>query len=196
MNKDLVFKLSKGFVGRSRNCFKIARNRVQKALQYSYRDRKVKKRVNRQTFIVQIGNASRIHGVSYSSLMQGLVVNNIHLNRKILADLAVNEPYSFQALTEHVKSTTSPRSTESTRESILPSKLQHVPLDWDTFKKYVELHDQIKELEAMSNEEAQLDFMLQDSLKAAKEQNIKDLIDGKYTIPTPKHVLRRQQKSK
>lgn len=196
MNKDLVFKLSKGYVGRSNNCFNIARNRVQKGLQYAYRDRKAKKRENRQTFIVQIGNATRLHGLPYSSFMHGLVVNNIHLNRKILADLAVNEPYSFKSLSEVVRSTTPVRNLEDRKESIFPSKLKHMPLDWDTFKKYVELHDEVQELKKTINPEDHLNTILQKPLTEAKEQNIKDLIEGKLVIPTPKHVLRKQKSGK
>lgn len=195
MNRKFIFKHTKGFVGRGKNCLRIARNRLEKALQYAYRDRRVKKRTTRANFIVQIGNASRLHGLPYSQFMHGLVVNNIRLNRKILADLAVNEPYSFQALVEQVKETIELRSSEKNRVSILPEKLKHIPIDWETMKKLVQLQDELEELSKQSNLDDHTHLLIQDALKKAKEQNIKDLIAGKYTIPVPKHELKKNEKS-
>lgn len=191
MNRQFIKKNTKGFVGRGKNCLRIARNRLEKALQYAYRDRRVKKRTTRSNFIVQIGNACRLHGLPYSQFMHGLVVNNIQLNRKMLADLAVNEPYSFQALVEQVRETVDLRSSEKNRLGLLPEKLKHIPLDWETMKKYVQLQDELEELSKQTNLADHTHLLIQDSLKKAKEQNIKDLIAGKYTIPVPKHELKK-----
>lgn len=190
MNRQFVKKHTKGFVGRGNNCFSIARNRLEKALQYSYRDRKAKKRTLRSNFIVQLGNATRIHGVSYSQFMHGLVVNNIHLNRKMLADLSVNEPYSFQAIVEQVKDTIKVKNLEDKRVTSLPDKIKHLPMDWETMKKYVQLHDELEQISSESNNDDRVSLLIQESLKKAKEQNIKDLIAGKYKIPTPVHELK------
>mmetsp|Transcript_4016 Transcript_4016/g.9461 ORF Transcript_4016/g.9461 Transcript_4016/m.9461 type:complete len:147 (-) Transcript_4016:104-544(-) len=103
MRKKLVFKFAKGFRGRAKNCHRIARNRVEKALQHAYRGRKLKKRDNRQIWIGQVNAGSLQYGVPYSGFIHGLKKNNIGLNRKMLAELAENEPLSFQSLVVHVK---------------------------------------------------------------------------------------------
>ena len=97
-----VFRLAKGFTGRSNNCFGLALRRVHKSLRYSYRDRKVKKRIVRRAWIHSINGAVREHGVNYSRFICGLTRSNIQIDRKILADLAVNEPYSFKAVVDEV----------------------------------------------------------------------------------------------
>ncbi len=97
-----VFRLSKGFTGRSNNCFGLALRKVHRALQYAYRDRKVKKRIVRRDWIQSINAAVREHGVNYSRFQCGLTRSNIQLDRKILADLAANEPFSFKAIVEEV----------------------------------------------------------------------------------------------
>ena len=97
-----VFRLAKGFTGRSNNCFGLALRRVHKSLQYAYRDRKVKKRRTRRAWIHTINAAVREHGISYSRFQFGLTRSNIQLDRKILSDLAVNEPFSFKAVIEEV----------------------------------------------------------------------------------------------
>ncbi len=102
MRKKLVFKFAKGFRGRNKNCHRIARNRVEKALQHAYRGRKVKKRVNRRTWIQQIKAASMEYHVPYNQMIYGLDKRNIKLNRKMLAELAQNEPLSFQCVVAEV----------------------------------------------------------------------------------------------
>ena len=97
-----VFKLAKGFTGRGKNCFGIALRKVYKKLQYAYRDRKVKKRLVRRAWIHSINAAVREHGVNYSRFICGLTRSNIEIDRKILADLAVNEPFSFKSVVEEV----------------------------------------------------------------------------------------------
>ena len=100
MNKEKLFKFAKGFYGKAKNCRKAANMRVEKALQHSYKDRKIKKRDMRALWIQQINAATREHGVNYSRFINHLKVTDIHLDRKILSDLAQNEPYSFKAVFE------------------------------------------------------------------------------------------------
>ncbi|KAI3455933.1 hypothetical protein Pfo_012596 [Paulownia fortunei] len=100
MNKKEVFKLAKGFRGRAKNCIRIARERVEKALQYSYRDRRNKKRDMRSLWIQRINAGSRQHGVNYGNFMHGLMKENIQLNRKVLSQISMHEPYSFKALVD------------------------------------------------------------------------------------------------
>lgn len=162
MNKGKIFKLAKGFRGRAKNCIRIARERVEKALQYSYRDRRNKKRDMRSLWIERINAGTRLHGVciycsqlvkkewnfcicwehiimliflklnhanfrpsssmqyylpcfycwrthsflafdyqvNYGNFMHGLMKENIQLNRKVLSELSIHEPYSFKALVD------------------------------------------------------------------------------------------------
>jgi large subunit ribosomal protein L20 len=96
-------KLAKGFMGRGNRCYKMAKHRVDKARQYAYRDRKVRKRDFRTLWIQRINAASRMHGVTYNSLIHRLAQSNINLNRKALAELAFNEPLSFRSVVEVAK---------------------------------------------------------------------------------------------
>ena len=98
-----VLTLSKGFRGRRGNVFRVAKQAVMKAGQYAYRDRRTKKRVFRQLWIARINAAARMNGLSYSKLMHGLKVANIDINRKMLAELAVNDAEGFTALAEIAK---------------------------------------------------------------------------------------------
>ncbi|KFM27719.1 50S ribosomal protein L20 [Auxenochlorella protothecoides] len=102
MNKDKILKLAKGFRGRSKNCIRVARERVEKSLQYAFRDRKAKKRDMRALWIQQINAGARQYGVKYSSLISGLAAQNVGLNRKMLSELARTEPLSFKALVDQV----------------------------------------------------------------------------------------------
>ncbi|KAL4459066.1 hypothetical protein ABPG75_013931 [Micractinium tetrahymenae] len=103
MNKAKILRLAKGFRGRAKNCVRIARERVEKSLQYAFRDRKTKKRDMRALWITRITAGSRHYGAKYSQLIHGLKQENIELNRKMLAELAANEPYSFKALVDQVR---------------------------------------------------------------------------------------------
>merc|ERR1712046_121541 len=98
--KDRILALAKGFRGRAKNVLRIARNRVEKALQYQYRDRRQKKRTMRALWIQRINAAVRQDesedSLSYSQFVHGLAQANIQLNRKILQELAIHEPLSFQ----------------------------------------------------------------------------------------------------
>lgn len=96
-------KLAEGFRGRRNNCFKHVKLGVQKALKYAYRDRRVKKREFRVLWIRRINAAARLSGLSYGLFINGLKKASIDLDRKILADLAVNDSKAFAALVEKAK---------------------------------------------------------------------------------------------
>ena len=95
-----VIKAAKGYYGRRKNTFRVANQAVEKAGQYAYRDRKVKKRNFRSLWIQRINAAAREHGVTYGRFINGLSKAGIEVDRKVLADLAVHEPGSFKALVE------------------------------------------------------------------------------------------------
>jgi large subunit ribosomal protein L20 len=98
-----VLKQAKGYFGRRKNVWTVAKNAVEKALTYAYRDRKVNKRNFRSLWIMRINAASRLHGMSYSQFMGKVKANNIELNRKVLADLAMNHPEAFGAVVNKIK---------------------------------------------------------------------------------------------
>ncbi|KAG0555510.1 hypothetical protein M758_12G177800 [Ceratodon purpureus] len=100
MNNQKILQLAKGFRGRSKNCIRAARERVEKALQYAYRDRRAKKRDMRGLWIQRINAGTRQHGVNYGEFMNGLSKENIGLNRKVLSEIAMHEPYSFKSLVD------------------------------------------------------------------------------------------------
>lgn len=97
-----ILKQAKGYFGRRKNVYTVAKNAVEKGLQYSYRDRRVKKRDFRALWIQRINAAVRDHGLSYSRFIHLLKENNIDLNRKVLADLAMNNPDAFNAIVKKV----------------------------------------------------------------------------------------------
>lgn len=96
-------KHAKGYFGRRKNVWTVAKNAVEKGLTYAYRDRKNKKRTFRALWIQRINAGARLHGMSYSQFMGKLKAANIELNRKVLADLAMNHPEAFKAIVEKVK---------------------------------------------------------------------------------------------
>ncbi len=98
-----ILKMAKGYRGARSKLFKTANEAVNRALAYSFRDRKVRKRDFRRLWIVRINAASRIHGLSYSQMMNGLKKAGVNLNRKIMADLAVNDPSAFGELVKVAK---------------------------------------------------------------------------------------------
>ena len=98
-----IMRLAKGYYGRRKNVWTVAKNAVEKGLLYAYRDRKVKKREFRALWIQRINAGAREHGVSYSQLMGGLKKASIDLNRKVLADLALNHPAAFAGIVAKVK---------------------------------------------------------------------------------------------
>ena len=96
-------KLAKGYFGRRKNVWTVAKNAVEMGLQYAYRDRKAKKRDFRALWIQRINAGVREYGLSYSQFMGALKKADINLNRKVLADLAMNHPEAFKSLVEKVK---------------------------------------------------------------------------------------------
>lgn len=98
-----VFKLSKGYWGAKSKQYRAASEQVRRSLRYAYVGRKLKKRDFRSLWITRINAAARMNGLSYSKLMNGLKVANIDINRKMLAELAVNDKAAFTALTELAK---------------------------------------------------------------------------------------------
>jgi large subunit ribosomal protein L20 len=96
-------KLAKGFFGRKKNVWTVAKNAIEKGLVYAYRDRKQKKREFRGVWIARINAGARLHGLSYSELMGKLKKGGVDLNRKVLADLAMNHPAAFEAVVNKVK---------------------------------------------------------------------------------------------
>ena len=98
-----VMKLAKGYFGRRKNVWTVAKNAVEKGLGYAYRDRRAKKRDFRALWIQRINAGARINGTSYSALMGAISKSGIELNRKVLADLAMNHPEAFAAVVKQVK---------------------------------------------------------------------------------------------
>ncbi len=98
-----VIKAAKGYRGRRKSCFRVATQAVDKARQYAYRDRKVRKREFRHLWIVRINAAARMNGLSYSRFMHGLLEAGIELDRKVLADIAVRDAEGFAKLAETVR---------------------------------------------------------------------------------------------
>ena len=98
-----VLKAAKGFYGKRKNVYTVAKNVMEKGLTYAYVSRKNKKREYRQLWIARINAAVREEGMTYSVFMNKLAAKNIGLNRKVLADLAMNEPETFKKLVDSVK---------------------------------------------------------------------------------------------
>ncbi len=98
-----ILKLAKGFRGRRKNVFRIAKQAVMKAGQYAYRDRRTRKRVFRQLWIARINAASRGLGLTYSRFMAGLKKANIEIDRKVLSDMAIHDPAGFSSIVDKVK---------------------------------------------------------------------------------------------
>ena len=99
-----VFKKAKGFYGRRKNVFRVAVQAVERSMQYAYRDRRNKKRDFRGLWIQRINAGARIHGMTYSQFINGLKKATIEIDRKILAELAVNQPEAFKALVDKAQS--------------------------------------------------------------------------------------------
>jgi large subunit ribosomal protein L20 len=98
-----ILKAAKGYFGRRKNVYTVAKNAVEKAMTYAYRDRKNNKRNFRSLWVMRINAGARLHGMSYSQFIGKIKANNIELNRKVLADLAMNNPEAFKAIVEKVK---------------------------------------------------------------------------------------------
>ncbi|MBQ9035219.1 MAG: 50S ribosomal protein L20 [Alphaproteobacteria bacterium] len=98
-----ILNMAKGYRGRNKNVFRVAVEKVEKGLQYAYRDRKAKKRSFRSLWIQRINAATRIHDMTYSRFISGLGKAGIELDRKVLADIALKEPQAFAKLVETAK---------------------------------------------------------------------------------------------
>ena len=98
-----IMKQAKGFFGRRKNVWTVAKNAVEKAMLYAYRDRKTKKRNFRSLWIQRINAGARLEGISYSEFMGKIKAQGIELNRKVLADLAMNHPEAFKAIVNKIK---------------------------------------------------------------------------------------------
>ena len=98
-----ILKLTRGYFGARKNVWTVAQNTWEKGLTYAYRDRRNKKRAFRSLWIQRINAAARLNGMSYSQLMGALTKAGIEINRKVLADLAMNNPEAFKAIVEKVK---------------------------------------------------------------------------------------------
>lgn len=98
-----LLKLAKGYWGKRKNVLTVAKHTIDKGLQYAYRDRKTKKRNFRALWIVRINAGVREHGLSYSQFMGMVHKKGLGLNRKVLADMAMNHPETFKAIVDSVK---------------------------------------------------------------------------------------------
>ncbi|HMO41361.1 MAG TPA: 50S ribosomal protein L20 [Saprospiraceae bacterium] len=98
-----ILKAARGYFGARKNVLTVAKNAVERAMRYAYEHRKLKKRAFRTLWIARINAGARMHGVSYSKLMHQLKQNDIELNRKVLADLAMNHPATFAELVKQVQ---------------------------------------------------------------------------------------------
>ena len=98
-----MMKFAKGYFGRKKNVWTVAKNQIEKSWLYAYRDRKNRKREFRKLWIQRINAGARMHGLTYSKLMGKLKKGEIDLNRKVLADLAMNHPDAFKAVVDSVK---------------------------------------------------------------------------------------------
>jgi len=98
-----ILKMAKGYFGARSKVYTVAKNAVEKGLTYAYRDRKNKKRAFRRLWIARINAAARQNGTTYSKLMHGLSKNEVGLNRKVLADLAMNHPDTFKSVLDAAK---------------------------------------------------------------------------------------------
>ncbi|CAA0143181.1 50S ribosomal protein L20 [Tenacibaculum maritimum] len=98
-----ILKQAKGYFGRRKNVYTVAKNAVEKAMTYAYRDRKNNKRNFRSLWIQRINAGARQFGMSYSQFMGKVKANDIELNRKVLADLAMNNPEAFKAIVDKIK---------------------------------------------------------------------------------------------
>ena len=98
-----IIKLAKGYRGRSKSCFRVAIQKVEKGLQYAYRDRRARKRDFRSLWIQRINAATRMHDLAYSQFIKGIKLARITLNRKMLSELAIHNVVAFEQVLEKVK---------------------------------------------------------------------------------------------
>src|SRR3954467_6365794 len=123
-----ILEQSKGFVGRSSTNYRIARERLEKARQYAYRDRRNKKREFRGLWIQRINAAVREHGITYSRFIAGLKAANIELDRKVLAAIAYDDPAAFATIVEQVKEVMQHAAAEDATVAQLAALTEHPAL--------------------------------------------------------------------
>lgn len=109
-----ILKLAKGYRGTKSKLYRSAKESVERGLNFAYTGRKLKKRDFRSLWIVRIGAAARLNGLNYSQLMHGLKLAGIELDRKVLADLAVNQPDAFKEVSAQAKNALEAKSTKET----------------------------------------------------------------------------------
>lgn len=102
--RNRILKLAKGYFGSKHTLYKVANQQVMKSLTYAYRDRRTKKRNFRKLWIARINAAARLNGLSYNTLMHGLKLSNIEINRKMLSEIAISDPAGFTSLCDTAKS--------------------------------------------------------------------------------------------
>ena len=102
--RNRILKLAKGYFGSKHTLYKVANQQVMKSLTYAYRDRRTKKRNFRKLWIARINAAARLNGLSYNTLMHGLKLANIEINRKMLSEIAISDPSGFTQICETAKS--------------------------------------------------------------------------------------------
>eukprot|EP01091_Cochliopodium_minus_P012062 TRINITY_DN3570_c0_g1_i1.p1 TRINITY_DN3570_c0_g1~~TRINITY_DN3570_c0_g1_i1.p1 ORF type:complete len:123 (-),score=15.43 TRINITY_DN3570_c0_g1_i1:75-443(-) len=122
MNRQKIFKIAKGYRGRNKNCWRITKQKVEKAMAYAYSGRKMRKREMRKLWISRINASVRQYGLKYSQFINGMVRENIKLDRKILSELAVYEPISFRCITKHAEGI----SGVEKRESLMTIKIKEI----------------------------------------------------------------------
>ena len=102
--KNQILQQAKGYFGRRKNLYKTAKEAVERAHRYAYRDRKNRKRDFRRLWIVRINAAARLHDLSYSRFMNGLKLAGVEIDRKVLADIAIRDPNAFEQLAQEARS--------------------------------------------------------------------------------------------
>lgn len=112
-----IIKMAKGYRGRAKNCYRIAIEKVEKALQYAYRDRRTKKRDFRNLWVQRINAAVREQGLIYSQFINGLKLANITLDRKILSELAISEPKAFAEIAQKAKEAISGKTEKAPKKA-------------------------------------------------------------------------------
>ena len=138
--KKKIFRLSKGFRGRLNNCFTLAIRSVHKAMLYRYKSRRLKRRAVRRQWISTLNPALREHGYMYSRFINGLNKSVVNLDRKVLADLAINEPFSFKAIVNEV-------ADQTGIHPMTRNVLQAIPLEeaiQREYLKYGQVDEEIK----------------------------------------------------
>ncbi len=108
-----ILKLAKGYRGRANNCYRVAVEKVEKALRYAYRDRRAKKRDFRALWIQRINAASREHGLPYGQFMHGMILAGINLDRKVLSEMATNDAAAFKGVFDLAKKALDNKKPES-----------------------------------------------------------------------------------